>query len=249
MLYGLPGEIRQTGDHSVRLTQVPQGAVERFCVLTGGRDALITTASVPTPTSRHQPDGQRSPTIVNAIGRAGRATIFELTFRREPAPTELRQWLVRPGNLERGVAGEWQNSLPDDATTIRACFPAVAGPNDPAQVAALPNALTNFQGAEIDNAFSELQETWIDLRASPASAVGAAGPNPNTLAAEASLPPGPALAKAPGTDWWFQTRFTLPFMFTDRRRTSLRRAHDPGAAHGGPGPGEDTQALDKRPPP
>jgi hypothetical protein len=139
---------------------------------------------------------------------------MEVTFRRRAAPTELRKWQARPGELNEGLAAQ----LPSGFTAAEKSFPLFV---DVAEAdVQLPlfdeladklelGPLTNFCGAYIDNAFSEMQATWIDFT------TGTAPPLEGHLGSGEALPRRPPidpLARDPNRGWWLQTRFYLPFI-------------------------------------
>ena len=72
--------------------------------------------------------------------------------------------------------------------------------------------LANFCGAYVENAFQEEQETCIafDKEGAPA-AQPAATPSVESPPRRRPMPPQ---AREPRSDWWMETRFHLPFMYT-----------------------------------
>ena len=83
--------------------------------------------------------------------------------------------------------------------------------------------LADFCGAYVENAFSETQETWIDLTAGETVKY----PQGDPVASEPAIAshPLPEIAKDKNRSWWVQTSFHLPFMYTigrSRRSTSTR---------------------------
>jgi hypothetical protein len=144
--------------------------------------------------------------------------LLDITFRAQPAPSELRNWSVKPGDGNEGIAAKWPKGF-DDGESLR--FPLFVGVQDcpitlpmtDAQAAKVKlGPLANFCGGYIENAFSESQETWIDLR------TGGTAVAPQTMPAAdegtVASRPLPALAMDARTGWWLQTRFELPFMYT-----------------------------------
>jgi hypothetical protein len=155
-----------------------------------------------------------APTSLKLLSSAERGTLCEITFRRQPAPTELRSWQALAGDRAQGIAAKWPEGLPN-GETIR--FPVFVDsdielPLSDEEAGRLGlGPLADFCGAYIDNAFSEIQETWIELRAG-----GAAGPELRITSSERAPTPTPLppQAKSGERSWWFETSFNLPFMYT-----------------------------------
>ena len=72
-------------------------------------------------------------------------------------------------------------------------------------------SLANFAGAYVDNALSEMQETWIDLDTNEDAQLAAV----EIAAVDLALRlPAPDVARSGEISWWLQTTFHLPFMYT-----------------------------------
>ncbi len=186
-LYGIPGTVRPENGGVLVKTFGPQGRKERFAVLLPPGSPALTGASV--RDLPKQPKRLWAETPVRALAQGAQGTLFEVAFRRTPAPTELRDWAFVAGDLEDGLRTKRPAGFSDG------------------RKAALP--LYDFCGAYIDNALSEEQETWIDLKAG-----GSRVPGGDLLSGEASEPlppPDEAMRNSEG-GWWLQTRFHLPFM-------------------------------------
>ena len=104
----------------------------------------------------------------------------------------------------------WQASEPAPPVVARAAMQDIAAicrQDGRALFASL-----DFPYSRIENAFSEIQETWIDLRTGTAAGV------PQTMPADVETRitsrPLPARASDAQTGWWLQTRFQFPFMYT-----------------------------------
>jgi hypothetical protein len=192
-VYGIPGSIERSGESYVLHTNGPQGTTHRFVVRTPDGEAPLNNAIV----RQDQPQQAKrlfADTPLQVLGQEGPYALFEITFRRTAAPSELRAWRVAPGDLATGESQSWPQGFEGGAEAVPGTGP-----------------YANFRGAYIDNAFSEIQDTWIELRANgdgvPATAImSAAGPEP-APAQSATMP-----SDAPA--WWLQTQFHLPFMYT-----------------------------------
>jgi hypothetical protein len=215
-LYGLPGTVESTPTGYLIKTRGPQGHSARFAVLLPPDSPGIAAARV-RPDVPKQPKRLWAPTPLKVLAANEQGTLLEVTFRRNPAPTELREWQVQPGELADGVAAHWNAGLTGGRTFNFPLFVDVQQSD-----LALPlsdeladqlglGPLANFTGAYVENAFSEVHETWIELTTGPATAP------PGNLVTEETLPvhrPLAPLAKVTRKSWWLQTRFYLPFLNT-----------------------------------
>lgn len=215
-VYGLPGSIEPDRDGYLIKTQGPQGHSTRFVVLLPPGSPGIVAAEA-RPDVPKQPKRLWAPTPLKLLAANEQGTLLEVTFRRKAAPTELREWKVCPGDLEEGLKAGWMASSPANKTLT---FPLYVDVDEgglelplsderAAQVGLGP--LANFSGAYIDNAFSEIQKTWIELK------TGEARPLPGALASTevaTARRPLDSLAKDPRKGWWLKTSFYLPFINT-----------------------------------
>ena len=160
-----------------------------------------------------QPKRQWAATPLKIIANNGATVLLELAFRRGCAPTQLRTWTVRPGSLRQGLRSRWNHGLPRGQ---KLKFPLFVGVSD----IALPitdtradelgmGPLANFMAAYIDNAFSEEQETWIELKAGGQHLKQGIVGSGEALPIRNSLHP---LAKDTQKQWWLETSFFLPFI-------------------------------------
>lgn len=217
-VYGLPGTIEKTKTGYLLKTRGPQGAMERAVVLLPSGSLPIISAEVRSDVPP-QPKRLWSPTLLSAQSNDDDDFLFDITFRKAAAPSELRQWSVKAGSLEEGIKTSWEKGL---TGTQSLKFPLFVDTGDEAIRLPLTKEaatklglgpLANFCGAYIDNAFSELQETWVDLR------TGNPGPQLKIKPSSGRTPELrplllPAIAKDQRKDWWLQTIFHLPFMYT-----------------------------------
>jgi hypothetical protein len=215
-LYGLPGSVEKTKTGYLVKTRGQQGSAARFAVLAPSGNAAITSASVRADVPK-QPQRDFYETALRFLGANEQGALFDVRFRRTPPPTELREWRVEPGELQSGLAAQWNAALPQGETTrfplfVNTTSPTLSLPLDDAQTRRWGlGPLVNFCGAYVDNAFGETQETWIELQTSgkpkalrtPLAQTPEAGP-------PALLSP---TARSAAMQWWFQTRFHLPFMY------------------------------------
>ena len=212
-LYGLPGSIEPNHNGYQIKTRGPQGRCERFAVLLPPGSPAIVAARARTDVPK-QPNRLWAPTPVSRLAANEKGALMEVTFRRRPAPTELRQWQVRPGGLTEGVLAKWHSGFTD----IKRQFPLFVDVQQNDLELPLSDELAgklrlgplaNFCGAYIENAFSEIQETWIDLTMGEAPAQEGALGSMEALPARLPLDP---LAKDTGAGWWLHTSFYLPFL-------------------------------------
>jgi hypothetical protein len=220
-LYGLPGTIERTGTGHLIKTTGTQGAIQRFAVLLPSGSEAITSAEA-RPDVPKQPKRAWAATPIKMIGsepvgaglRAGsEAALFEITFRRGLAPTELRDWQAKPGGL--ADADKFSKGFADGESLAFPLFAGAEGVTPPVWDSAADSLglgpLASFCGGYIDNAFSEQQETWIDLKTG-----GAPVAAPSDLTSGEAAPglrPLPAAAKSREMGWWLKTTFDLPFMY------------------------------------
>jgi hypothetical protein len=241
-LFGLPGTVEPTAGGYLVKTTGRQGTRETAALVIPGANTSLTSAVVRADVPK-QPKRQWSATSVTLEGPTngltwghrlssdGAETIlegqvfpFSVQFRRDMAPRELRRWQVRRGSLASGMATNWSAGF--EGETFRFplfvdCEPAVPLPITNAAADHLGlGPLATFCGAYVENAFSEPQETWIEWRIGPQQ-TSSAGSSKLDIQSGAPVDPtnslAPAmtsLAKDAAGQWWVQTRFHLPFMYT-----------------------------------
>jgi hypothetical protein len=214
-LYGLSGTVTPHESGYSLQTVGPQGRTERAAILLPRGSTKITTAHV--LDFPKQPKRRCYETPLKLLARNEEGTLLEVTYRRALAPTELRDWRAQQADLAKGLEANWPASFPD-GPQLR--FPLFTDLQDRDFEQPLSEAradqlglgpLANFCGAYIDNAFSEMQPTWIELGTG-----GNSLPNGQLVGDETVSPRRPLhpLAKDPRTAWWVQTVFRLPFMYT-----------------------------------
>ncbi|MHC1764460.1 MAG: hypothetical protein AB9869_09150 [Verrucomicrobiia bacterium] len=228
-LYGLPGTVEQTPDGYLVKTTGLQGTREQGALLAPADHPALTAARV-RPDVPKQPRRQWAATSVILEPSANQAglTRFQVQFRRDAAPTELREWQVRRGSLDAGIATNWPAGFEGEPLRFPLfadCEPAVPLPlSDGAADRLGLSPLANFCGAYVENAFAETQETWIEFLAAPEQGPAVQSPNshrdpPGSAPGTERPSPRPApapfseLAKESASSWWLQTRFHLPFMY------------------------------------
>lgn len=216
LLYGLPGTIEPVaGGYQIK-TQGQQGHAERFAILLPPGNPTIAAARV-LPDVPKQDKRLWAPTPLRRIAASDKGVWMEVTFRRKSAPTQLRDWQVRPGDLSEGEDAKWSTGL----TGKKLEFPLFVDVDYSGLELPLSNELAdklglgplaNFCGAFIDNAFSEMEETWIELKTGNAPALEGPLGSGERVFPRGSLD---SLARDPRGGWWLQTDFYLPFINSD----------------------------------
>ncbi len=215
-LYGLPGTVEKTSEGLQVKTRGPQGTTARFAVALPSGAEPVVSASVRKDVPK-QPERDFHDTALEVLGRDDAGALFEVTFRRTPAPTELRDWRVLPGALDAGQEAQWINGLPEGEDVRLPLFEEVADLDVPSPVWGTTlsehgfGPLAAFCGGYIENAFQEEQETWIEIETGAESSlpsVELAGEAPEFLRR-----PLPEAARSAESGWWLSTSFHLPFMY------------------------------------
>jgi hypothetical protein len=213
-VYGIPSVLEQTPQGYVLKTSGPQGTSHRFAIRVPDNIPPLSSATVRADVPR-QAQRLMSATDLTLLGSNDRYTLWNVTFRRTAAATELRHWNVCSGDAETGLAQNWPQGIPLQTQAVFPLFAAARMADAPSDSAAIRlqgmSALANFACAYIDNAFSEEQETWIDLTTSGGTAPAAvtiADADPQRVRS------GPAVEHGGETAWWLQASFHLPFMYT-----------------------------------
>ena len=219
-LYGLGGTIEKSQQGYLIKTAGLQGDVEKFAVaLPWGKK--INEASVRMDVPK-QPKRQTYKTDLDIVARDNNITYMKVKFRREAVPTSLSYWKVKAADYKTGIGVKWNKALPDGEMVEFPVFTDLKDdvfefPIDDSQAKkAGLGPIANFCGAYIDNAFGEQQPTWIDLKVINAKNVkissvvkGARGDGVKP-AVKRSLP---EIAKNQQKSWWFETEFSLPFIY------------------------------------
>ncbi|MCC6486467.1 MAG: hypothetical protein IT364_03130 [Candidatus Hydrogenedentes bacterium] len=192
-VYGIRATLERTGEGYLFHTAGPQGTMHRFAVRTPDGEAPLTNAVIRQDVPK-QAQRLFAETPLRLLGQDGPYALFEITFRRAAAPTELRSWRLMAGDLPTGESRNWPQGLQGGTEAV---------PGD--------GPFANLRGAYIDNAFSELQDTWIELHADGNDVP--ATPIVSGVTFEPT-PPKPIPAQDDIRAWWMQTEFHLPFMYT-----------------------------------
>lgn len=214
-LYGLTGSLNSSPNGYQISTRGEQGRSERFAVLLPPDSPRVAGVAVRSDIPK-QPKRLWEPTPINLLVSNEQGALMEVKFRRRAAPSELRQWQVRPGELDSGVKAGWHTNVPGVKQLNFPLFVDVEQDHwdlplsDEFADSLGFGPLANFCGAYIENAFSEIQETWIDLRTGKAP--GLEGSLMGRVEMPARLPLD-ALAKDSQKGWWLQSSFYLPFIF------------------------------------
>jgi hypothetical protein len=213
-LYGLPGTIETTDRGYLLKTCGAQGRTERCAVLLPeGSKPIVSSIVRDVP---KQPKRLWANTPIHIVAGNKEGIVADVTFRRDPAPDELRRWTVKTGSLAEGVTANWAAGFKDGTALEFPLFVEAAGVQLPMWDADADRLglgpLTNFCGGCVENAFAETQETWIDFIAGE-KADYPKGKFASNEPASATHPL-PEIAKDKNRGWWAQTSFHLPFMYT-----------------------------------
>jgi hypothetical protein len=213
-LIGLPGSVEPTPQGYLVKTWGPQGRTERSAVLLPEGSKTIVAASVRDVPK--QPKRLWAGTPIRFVAGNGRDVAMDVTFRRDAAPDELRAWEVKPGSLAEGTAGGWIGGFKEGVAARFPLFVDAEGVNLPLWDADADKLglgpLASFCGGYIENAFAETQETWIDLTVGDKADYPEG--DPAAAPPEVRLRALPEIAKSADRQWWAQTSFHLPFMYT-----------------------------------
>ena len=112
-LYGVPGAVETRDDVGYRVkTWGPQGHTAHFAVLLPKGSKAIRTGTV--LDYGNEPDPRlAAPTPLKMLTSKNEGALFEVIFRRDPAPCHLCEWKFRPGTLDHGVASRWNTGIPE----------------------------------------------------------------------------------------------------------------------------------------
>ncbi len=213
-LYGICGTIEATEQGYLVKTWGQQGRTERCAVLLPDGSKPIVSASVRDVPK--QPRRLWADTPIQWVAGNDKGVAMDVTFRRDAAPDELRNWEVKAGSLAEGTAAGWIGGFQDGTALRFPLFVEAAGVRLPMWDADADKLglgpLADFCGAYIENAFSETQETWIDFQVGekPDYPRG----NPASTEPAIALHPLPEIARSMAGSWWVQTSFHLPFLYT-----------------------------------
>lgn len=215
-VYGIPCAITaQENGYRIK-TSGEQGTTERFAVLLPEGAKSISSVEVVKDVPK-QPNRLYADTPIKLLNSDASGALIEMTYRRTPAPTELREWSVRSGSLADGTStANWTMSIPD-GEKLR--FPLFVDSSDNSTLPMWDadadklglGSLSDFCGAYVDHAFGEMQETLIDLKTN-----GSMKTTKTPFASVEAMPemhPMSQLAKNGSKSWWVQTKFNLPFMY------------------------------------
>ncbi|MHB8970163.1 MAG: hypothetical protein ACYC3X_16260 [Pirellulaceae bacterium] len=154
-VYGIPGVVEPTPQGFLLKTSAPQGTRQRFAVRVPDNARPVSSASVRMDVPC-QAKRLLAATELTLLGCQDRYTLFDVTFRRSLAATELRDWSVQAADADAGLAQHWPKGF--EQTPAPSTFPLFATPqqgetsSDSAAVRAKGmGARANFTGAYIDN--------------------------------------------------------------------------------------------------
>ena len=194
-VYGIPGNLEEADNGYVLHTSGPQGETRRFEVRLPEGSAPITGAKVRLDIPK-QAKRLFAETPLNILEKKGTSTLLEVTYRRSKAPAELRNWRLLAGD-DMTLPENPRLGFETGGTQVFPIFGEDRGP------------LSNFLGAYVENAFSEDQETWIELLTDVDSPQITAESKGGIKAADETN-----TSYGNGTSWWLSTDLHLPFMYT-----------------------------------
>lgn len=211
-LYGVPGTVEVTSTGYRVKTRGPQGRMARLAIMLPPGSRPI--GSITVLDHGDEPDPRlAAPTPAKLVATTNEGALVDITFRREPSPRHLSNWKASAADLARGLTSGWNDGLPGASRIVFPLFvdASVRMPLHPADADKLGlGPAANFCGAYIENAFSQDQETWIDLAASgpaPGTAIPLTGTD--RLNSQRALE---SIARNSAASWWFETEFNLPFL-------------------------------------
>lgn len=224
LLYGVSGSIENSNEGYLLKTSGMQGQKEKIAILLPKESEYISSAIVKNDFPK-QPLRQSYPTHLELLGKnelknGHSGYLMEVKFRREPVPTELRNWEIKSESLEVGLEAGFEHGLSQEGL-IRKKFPLLTSTkafkhlplNNEALDSLKLGVLANFRGAYIENAFGEIQDTRIEF-----TTIGEEKVLPSIKLSSSEdfeeLCDIPQLAFDGSKNWWFQTDFELPFMYT-----------------------------------
>jgi hypothetical protein len=210
-IFGLNGEIAASENGYLLKTKGAQGLASRFAVMLPKASRAIVAATVLDSPKEIDPR-LAAPTKVDLLASSADGALLEVAFRRDRAPTTLRSWQLQPGSLNEGRAAQWHIKFPNSEQLH---FPLFSDADiqmpiwdEDASRLGLGTA-ANFCGAYVDHAFSEMQETWIELRQGNATDQNNLPFSSGERVSRRALP---ELARDPGREWWFATVLNFPFI-------------------------------------
>ena len=214
-IYGLPGTLERTKQGYVLKTSMPQGTTELCEIRLPENNTATFTAEVDANIPKQFP--HRFPTKLTVLGTSSKSLLFECTFRHNPAPTQLRQWRARTANLSEGLKNGllkgWKDSEHYDLPLFEGAD-GITMPLWPRQFKlAELGPLANFCGGYIDNAFSQQEPTFINIKTLPPQTAIAPQSKAGYLNSQPALAALPGIAEDANSEWWLSTDFNLPFTY------------------------------------
>jgi len=215
-IYGIPATVRKTERGYQIKTAGEQGTTQRFAICLPEKYNINDINAVVRSDIPKQRARSWKATGLRVIAKDKQTILYEITFRQKFSQKLLSQWKVSAGNLKTGKNAGWMNDIVDGQIYNFPLFNNAASISYPIWPADADSqgfgALANFCGGYIENAFSETQDTYIDIELSggkTTSTSQAVDYDIDLLPAE----PLPAVAKDAAKNWWLQNDFQMPFMY------------------------------------
>ena len=215
-VYGVAAAVTQIENSYQLKISGPQGTTQRFAVQypedynINDIDAVV-RSDIPKQRPR-----SFKPTSMTVIAKEKNTILYEITFRDKFSQKLLSQWKVLAGDLKTGQDAGWQKEIAGGQNYNFPLFNESADINYPIWPWDADKqgfgTLANFCGGYIENAFSENQDTYIDIELSGGK---------TSLTSQAinydinlsSVEPLPNIAKDTAKSWWLQSEFQMPFMY------------------------------------
>lgn len=223
-LYGVAGSVEKTAQGYLLKTEGMQGQQSKVAILLPEGSKPITSAVVRMDVPK-QMERQIYPTPLTLITRESKkgyqGLLMDITFRREVVPTDLRNWQFKSDTYEAGLQSHLDTGFTASDAQAGLVFPLLNNVSEFSRLSLTDKlldslklgALANFRGAYIENAFGEVQDTWIELIAGGGESVIPSG-NLSSGEVKEETRDLPWVARAEGNSWWLQSEFNLPFMYT-----------------------------------
>jgi hypothetical protein len=215
-IYGIPATVRKTEQGYQIKTTGEQGITQRFALRLPEKYNINDINAVVRSDIPKQRARSWKPTGLTVIAKDKDTILYEITFRQKFSQKLLSQWKILAGDFETGKTANWPNDIASGSDYSFPIFNEVEKISYPiwpwdADAQGF-GALANFCGGYIENAFSEEQETYIDLTFTGGKTTSTS----QAINYDVNLPPAeplPAVAKDAAKNWWLQNDFQMPFMY------------------------------------
>jgi hypothetical protein len=215
-VYGIPASVTKIENGYQLKISGPQGATQRFAVqFPADFNINDLNAVVRSDIPKQRPRSWK-PTGLTIVAKGKNTILYEITFRDKFSQKLLSQWKISAGDLKTGTDASWQKDIPAGQNYNFPLFNESAGINYPIWQWDADKqgfgALANFCGGYIENAFSEDQETYIDIIRGGKN-VSSPLPEINYDVNFATAQSLPNIAKDTAKSWWLQSEVQIPFMY------------------------------------